>query len=88
MLKLVPLFCVLLLAACGLQPVYGTNGSSANMAQTMGGIAINNIPDQSGQALRNHLLDRMYQNGAPSNPAYTLNLSSVKESRKSFRFTF
>ncbi len=83
MLKVIPLLCVLALAACGLQPVYGTHGVGARMSETLGGIAIGNIPDQSGQTLRNHLLDRMYQNGAPSEPAYTLNLSSVQESRKS-----
>ncbi len=42
--------------------------------------AINNIPDRSGQYLRNALIDRFYRDGRPINPHYTLNISEVQES--------
>lgn len=60
------------LAACGFRPLYGENsaGSSAHLAQ----IRIANIPDRSGQQLRNLLLDRLTPLGPPARPAYVLSV--------------
>jgi len=68
---LIPVFC--LLAACGFHPVYGThNESGGAVAEDLNKIAIDNIPERSGQMLRNDLIDRMYSKGRPQQSAYTL----------------
>ena len=60
----------LLLSACGFHAVYGSRdtNAAAQLQQT----AIDNIPDRSGQILRNALIDRMYSKGRPSQPLYHL----------------
>ncbi|HEY8962977.1 MAG TPA: LPS assembly lipoprotein LptE [Alphaproteobacteria bacterium] len=83
-IRALSLLFVLLLAACGLTPVYGdysdaTKGSatSANLSS----IYIDNIPDRTGQRLKNLLMDHMYKNGRPGPSAkYRLQIASVTES--------
>jgi LPS-assembly lipoprotein len=43
-------------------------------------VEIANIPDQSGQYLRNALMDRLYSAGRPANPRYTLTIAPITES--------
>lgn len=69
---------ILALAACGFQPLYGTQSAKTVTAQ-FDRIKIANIPDREGQILRNLLIDRLYQNGVPTDPAYTLSFDPVKE---------
>jgi LPS-assembly lipoprotein len=66
--------CLLLLAGCGFSPIYGPHDteSRAPVVEAMNNVAIENIPDRNGQVLRNHLIDRIYTNGRPSNPAHRL----------------
>lgn len=73
---------LMLLTACGFEPVYGTMGkdeassaAESNLAQ----IYISNIPDREGQYLRNALIDRFYRNARPREPLYTLNVNPIKE---------
>lgn len=70
--SLLPLLC--LLSACGFHPVYGSHGGGDNSpaAAALNRISIDNIPDHSGQLLRNDLIDSMYGKGRPAQPAYTL----------------
>ena len=75
-----------LISSCGFSPIYGKNEhNSYNTAGDVGVedhmalIKISNIPGREGQFLRNQLVDRLYRHGAPSNPAYTLNVSTVNE---------
>lgn len=66
------------LAACGFKPVYGTmesaaDGSAASAASAqLATVAIDPIPERNGQVLRNLLIDRMYREGRPGNPAWRL----------------
>lgn len=78
-----------LLAGCGFTPMYGS-ASTANKHQVqsaLNNIAIENIPDREGQYLRNRLIDRFYTGGEPANPAYTLVLSPVSESKHDLDIT-
>lgn len=81
--------------ACGFQPVYGdktitdtrpaNNGAPrlTSVTQALNSISVGNIPDQSGQALRNILLDRLYTKSSYANTRYTLEFSGIGERRKS-----
>lgn len=69
------------LSACGFKPLYNTanqtdlkNGQVTPFTQ----IAIPNIPDRSGQYLRNKLLDQM-GGGAQNNDRYELRVSALRE---------
>ena len=84
----------LALAACGFKPMYGeratpTAESSAghSVAANLSQIEILAIPDKSGQMLRNHLIDRFYKSGYPSNPAYILKVDKVEETRTELDLT-
>lgn len=70
------------LSACGFQPLYTNNG--VNTATSFNDIGINNIPDQSGVMLRNHLLDILYTTGEPHSPKYSLVITQLKKSVSSF----
>ncbi len=65
------------LPACGFQPIYGKASASGDpvVAAQMNQVAIASIPDRQGQQLRNHLIDRMYGKGRPSETTATLNVS-------------
>jgi LPS-assembly lipoprotein len=79
---------LIIVAACGFQPMYGKNGfnnAGGDAAITgaptaLSQVAIDLIPDRSGQFLRNALIDRLHLQGTPANPAYTLRMSEVAES--------
>lgn len=67
---------LLLLTACGFSPIYGAKGNkSAPVANALSQIAIENIPDENGQKLRNRLIDRMYFHGRPKTPSAKLIIS-------------
>ena len=72
------LTCLLLLSACGFEPVYGSK--SGAMRSEFSAIEISVIPDRSGQVVRNHLIDRLHQRGADANPQYRLDISPIRES--------
>lgn len=72
---------LLLLTACGFQPLYGTRSATQQPAvtATLGQIKIDNIPDRPGQYLRNALMDRFYQAGRPADPLYILRVAPLRE---------
>lgn len=88
-IKIIALFSVLLLNACGFSPMYGANSGANNISAKQGfsQIAISNIPDRSGQFLRNTLIDRFYSRGVPSNPSYQLVIKEINESITNFDLT-
>lgn len=80
------------LSACGFHPVYGTysggktaEGNSANTM--MGQVAIANIPDRSGQFLRNALIDRLHASSEPESTLYTLKIEPLIETNKELDIT-
>lgn len=80
-LALVALILGITLAGCGLEPVYGTHANDTPVAKALDDVYVANIPDRSGQKLRNELIDRMYQSGRKSSGSarYTLSVSTLSE---------
>jgi LPS-assembly lipoprotein len=69
-------FCV---TACGFTPVY-QDTNKPNAAQTeMASIDVAVIPNFEGQTVRNFLIDRLYNDGYPTNPEYRLVTSPILE---------
>lgn len=56
---------ILLLAACGFQPLYEADGSSAEMQTMLSGVEVGPIPDRLGQIMRNRLVSRLNAGGRP-----------------------
>ena len=73
-----PLCCVLLLSACGFQPLYKAQ-NAAGVRDSCKNIEIANIPDRDGQFLRNALIDRLYTAGRPSDALYKLTVAPLEK---------
>jgi LPS-assembly lipoprotein len=74
------------LVGCGFTPLYGTKSTPDLSVQNGIGfnqIAIDTIPDQQGQYLRNQLIDRFYKNGYPDSPRYHLAIAPIAETEQS-----
>ena len=71
---LTSVFC-LLTSGCGFHPLYGSRDDNSSVSAELNDVAIDNIADRNGQILRNDLIDRMYHNGRPQSPKYTLTAS-------------
>jgi LPS-assembly lipoprotein len=78
------LLCLLLLAGCGFEPLYGKTeymqSADPDMATSRAAIDIANVPDREGQRLRNLLIDRLYVRGRPAVGHYTLALTPLQNS--------
>lgn len=74
---------LLLLSACGFEPMYGGSTQNAygdvSNENELSQIYISNIPDESGQYLRNALIDRFYRHGRPTHPDFTLYVAPLQE---------
>ncbi len=71
MIRIFALFCFsLLLASCGLQPLY-SGGSTGAVATTLGSISVEPIQGKSGWLMRNALNDRLGASGNDA-PRYRL----------------
>lgn len=74
MKQLSALFLPLLLAACGLQPMYAGGGSGA-VAQGLASVEVSSIEGQAGWLVRNALVDRLgAAGGSHGAPAYRLDV--------------
>jgi len=69
MMRVLALAMMLLLGACGLQPMYA-GGSSGQVASGLTAIQVAPIPERSGWLVRNALVDRL--GGEAANPAFRL----------------
>lgn len=65
---------LLLLGACGFQPLHAKRGGRAAAAD-LATIYVNRIQDRAGQQLRNHLLDILTPRGSPREPRYYLSVN-------------
>lgn len=63
-----------LLAACGFEPLHAPRSNGASVPAALSTIQISNIPDRSGQYLRNYLRDEINPRGVPGNPQYRLDV--------------
>jgi LPS-assembly lipoprotein len=76
-----------LVTGCGFEPMYGQHSSKGGASAQLSQVGIDIIPDKEGQSLRNHLIDRLYRNGYPSNPTATLKIAKVNETRTELDLT-
>ena len=67
------ILCCLMLAACGLRPLYG-GGSASPVASVLRAVEVAPIAGQSGWLVRNKLIDRLGESGA-SSAAYRLDVT-------------
>ena len=70
-----------LLVSCGFSPLYSNDSAQeqTTIRDNIGDIYIANIPDRSGQFLRNELIDRFYPGGRPAAPDYELVIAAINE---------
>ncbi len=76
------LTCIVLalsVSACGFRPMYGTAAIPSGARVALNDVAISNIPDRSGQQLRNALIDRFYAEGRPADARYRLDIAPIQE---------
>lgn len=78
---------VLLLAACGFTPLYGSSGTRPQVQTALNDIYVEIIPDREGQYLRNRLIDRFHSAGTPQSPRYRLSLTPLSELRTDLDIT-
>jgi LPS-assembly lipoprotein len=80
MKKYIAIASILLLAACGFQPMYGRNiHEQTGVENELPLVDIGNIPDREGQYLRNALIDRFYRDGRPAETRYALSVPAIHE---------
>src|SRR3546814_11130139 len=69
------------LAACGFQPLYGSDGrrnlGDASVAASLATVRIDPLRDPAGQPMHNFLRDRLNPEGQPVSPSYRLQLQLV-----------
>jgi len=82
MKKYLTLLSVIILGACGFEPMHGSafNSNGTNIKAELSQVKISNIPNKEGQFLRNALIDRFYGNDRPINPKYRLDITPIVES--------
>jgi len=79
------LFAIIIVGACGFQPLYGSgqrsNAEGGATVEELASVHITAIPSRVGQILRNDLLDRLNPFGEPKSPQYSLSveLEEAKE---------
>lgn len=72
---------LILLAACGFQPLYGEGPRQADPGQ-LGAVEVAPIADRVGQFTRNLLLDRLNPHGRPDAPEYRLDVTLHESSQR------
>jgi LPS-assembly lipoprotein len=88
-LKVLAAFSLLILAACGFTPMYGSGAGSSGVSAPQGldKVDIALIPDESGVYLRNLLIDSFYRGGYPSSPTHVLQVENLNEHAYSLDIT-
>jgi LPS-assembly lipoprotein len=76
---------ILVLAACGFTPMYGSG--SNNAVAELDRVEIALIRDQSGVYLRNLLIDNFYRDGYPSSPTHLLQITNMEEDETNLDIT-
>ncbi len=66
------------LAGCGFEPLYGRTASGASAIDELAAIQVEQIPDRSGQILRNSLRDALNPNGQALPARYRLRIRMIE----------
>ena len=76
---------LMMLSACGFQPVYASRDyrfdDGKDVAASLKKVRLLPLADRDGQMLQNMLIDRMYPDGYPQNPPYSLEIVLTSEER-------
>ena len=72
-----PVLALLMLGACGFEPLYGTRGSDGPGVRAAA-IEIAPIKDRIGHVVRNHLIDSLTPDGQPARPDYRLAIAITR----------
>lgn len=88
-LKFIVALSLLLVAACGFTPMYGSGAGPSGVSATQGldKVDIALIPDESGVFLRNLLIDSFYRDGYPASPTHVLKVENLNEREYSLDIT-
>jgi hypothetical protein len=62
-------------------------GANPSVSDKLDTVTIGSIPDESGQYLRNALIDRLYRYGRPSESRYVLNFKPIAEAKSNLDIT-
>ncbi|GER01561.1 twin-arginine translocation pathway signal protein [Iodidimonas gelatinilytica] len=90
----ITLLLAFLLAGCGFQPIYGTNGPAAgtgagtafeDLTEAFAGIDVAPMRDRVGQKLRNDLVSTLTPRGEAGTPRYSLQME-LKERFEGYAF--
>lgn len=60
------------LAGCGFTPLYGDSDQSGGVARQLDEVDVQNIPERTGQMLRDQLQYQLHAAGAPTSELYSL----------------
>ncbi|MGH6915353.1 MAG: LPS assembly lipoprotein LptE [Kiloniellales bacterium] len=71
---MVALAALLSLAACGFEPLYGSQEDGGETTAQMAEVRIAPLPDRIGQSMHNLLRDRINPRGQPAKAGYLLNV--------------
>ncbi len=71
---------LLLAGGCGFRPLYGPTASEERAATVLAGVQVANIPERSGQLLRQALMRRLDPAGLGSAPRHELRVALAVES--------
>lgn len=74
---------LMLLAACGFKPLYGTDGTSPGVAGDLASVSIAEPPDRLAQVIRNDLLSAMRPVGTAEPDRYKLDIQAKATEDKS-----
>ena len=79
--KRIILMAGLCLASCGFEPLYGPHSSigAPEVENHLAQISIAQLPERTGQILRNHLLDKLNPSGEPAHPEAFLSIDLTLE---------
>ncbi len=75
--RLLALLGLAALTGCGFSPLYGDNSGPATVAQQLGEVEVENIPERPGQMLRQAIEDQLTIAGAPTVQRYALAVTYI-----------
>ncbi|RDD63558.1 hypothetical protein DRB17_03725 [Ferruginivarius sediminum] len=82
MLRNLVLFCLLILAGCGFQPVYSGGQTGDTTHAKAASVRVQPARDRIGQLVHNALVARLNPGGQPRDPAYLLSLQIEEDVRE------
>ena len=77
---------LLLVAACGFQPLHGERGRAGTTATDLAYVSVSPIPQRNGQLVRNELIELLRKAGPQGRPVFRLDIQ-LNEAREGLAFS-